>query len=244
MYLTNYICISIIQFFIHLGNPPSDGKELITMMFNKHHGKWYKNQTFTQTSNFYKNDTLIHTEIWYEAIQYPGKLTIKMGTKNGDKGMIYKNDIFYQFENGKLVKTMPRLHELMVLMGDVYFYEPRVTVHKLYELKIDLTIVREDVFNGIPVYIVGAKAGDTTSNQFWVDKETLCLLRYMGTNERYTQDIICDNYKTIDNYLVCSQIRFYINGMLYMTEDYSDIRFPEKLDASVFDEKKINKINW
>jgi len=41
----------------------------------------------------------------------------------------------------------------------------------------DLATLREDTWQGRPVYVVGAKAGDMHSPQFWIDKQRLYFVR-------------------------------------------------------------------
>jgi len=40
-------------------------------------------------------------------------------------------------------------------------------IEKLKGLKFDLSIEREETWQGRPVYVVGARAGDLHSAQFW-----------------------------------------------------------------------------
>ena len=60
---------------------------------------------------------------------------------------------------------------------DVYFQPVETTLEQLKKLKIDLLVLREDRWQDRPVYVVGAKAGDLRSPQFWIDKKNLYFVR-------------------------------------------------------------------
>jgi hypothetical protein len=66
-------------------------------------------------------------------------------------------------------------------------------IEKLKGLKFDLSTFHEDTWQGRPVYVVGAKAGDNHSAQFWIDKKNLYFVRMIrpaggdGTQTQETQ---------------------------------------------------------
>src|SRR2546425_7426706 len=69
---------------------------------------------------------------------------------------------------------------------------------RLERLKFDLATVHEDTWQGRPVYVVGAKAGDLRARQFWVDRERLVFVRLLEPGQRdtsRTSDIRFNKYQ-------------------------------------------------
>jgi hypothetical protein len=59
------------------------GTDVINAMYKKYDGgkKWYKHFSFTQDAIFYRNDSVIKTEVWHEIGSFPGYLAIKFDKK-------------------------------------------------------------------------------------------------------------------------------------------------------------------
>ena len=79
-------------------------------------------------------------------------------TKDGN-GILFTNYQIYVFKDGKVDSNRPYVHPLMVLGFDIYRLPQADVIEKLKGLKFDLSIFREDTWQGRPVYVVGAKAG-------------------------------------------------------------------------------------
>ena len=92
----------------------------------------------------------------------------------------FANDTLYSFKDGAQTNSRPFVHPLLVLGFDIYFMPLQDAIAKLKQLKFDLSILREDTWQGRPVYVVGAKAEDLHSSQFWIDKENLYFVRMLA----------------------------------------------------------------
>ena len=171
-----------------------NGEELVGAMHKKYAKKWYKTLTFVQKNTQFAPDGTPNpkTTIWYEAINAPGKLRIDYDPLEKGDGMLVADGMQHVFKNGKLTKSQAFIHPLLVLGFDVYLQPVKKTVSQLKELKFDLSVLREDTWQGRPVYVVGAKEGDLRSLQFWVDKENLYFVRSIetvGKNKDKAQEI-------------------------------------------------------
>src|SRR4030095_815538 len=94
-------------------------------------------------------------------------------------GILFANDNIYTFKEGRLENSRPLIHPLMLLAFDVYLLPVDQTIAKLKQLKFDLSLLREDTWQGRPVYVAGANNGDLHSAQFWIDKERLYFVRML-----------------------------------------------------------------
>ena len=139
---------------------------LIQAMRSKYAKSWYKTATFVQKTTTHNADGTTKVETWYEAMSLPGSLRIDFTPTKDGNGILFTNSQIYVFKNAKVDTTRPFVHPLMVLGFDIYGMSQGDAMNKLKGLKFDLSLFREDTWQGRPVYVVGAKAGDLHSPQF------------------------------------------------------------------------------
>src|ERR1700689_4503039 len=97
-----------------------NSEKVLKQMYDRYTGKWYHTFTFVQTTESYKNDSLVKTATWYEALLFPDKFRIDFGDlKNGD-AMIFASDSAYRFRNGVLVSAAPDPDDLTFLLGGLF----------------------------------------------------------------------------------------------------------------------------
>lgn len=130
----------------------------------------------------------------------------------------------------------------MVLGFDVYFNPPAKTVEQLTRLKMDMTILRQDKWQGRDVYVVGAKAGDLRSPQFWVDKKNLYFVRLIqpvGKDGKNVQEIEFNNYyKVKGGGWIAPNVVVLVDGKKVFQEDYYGVRTNVPVDENLFDLKQ------
>jgi outer membrane lipoprotein-sorting protein len=221
----------------------TNGEQLVTAMHKKYARKWYKTLTFVQKNTQYKPDGTTTNSIWYEAMSVPGKLRVDFDPLDKGDGIMFADGTQHSFKDGKLAKSTPLVHPLMVLGFDVYMQPVEKTVGQLKELKIDLSILHEEKLDGRDVYVVGAKQGDLRSTQFWVDKKNLYFVKMIetvGKNQDRVQEIQFNKYLQVKRGgWVSPEVVFLIDGKKYYMEEYSDIQTDVDLDAKLFDPQ-----NW
>lgn len=214
-------------------------EELLRAMQKRYAGKWYKNVTFTQKTTEYQPDGTGKSSIWYEAIAVPGKLRIDFDPIKDGNGILFVNDTVYDIKAGKVDKSQPLVHPLLLLGFDAYFLPIEQTMTKLKGLGFDLSVLREDTWQGRPVYVVGAKDGDLHSAQFWIDKENLYFVRMLrpaGKEKLKTSETQFNKYvKMKDGGWVAAEVIFMVDGKRVADEEYTDIRSNVALDDKLFD---------
>jgi len=221
----------------------TNGGQLVTAMHKKYAKKWYRTLTFVQKNTQYKPDGTRQNSIWYEAMSAPGKLRVDFDPLDTGGGILFADGMQHSFKDGKLTKSQPLVHPLMVLGFDVYLQPVEKTVSQLKELKIDLSVLHEDTWEGRVVYVVGAKQGDLRSTQFWVDKKNLYFVKMIetvGKNKDHVQEIQFNKYQQVKKGgWVAPEVLFIIDGKTSFMEEYSDIQTNVELDAKLFDTQ-----NW
>ncbi len=141
--------------------------QLVAAMQKKYAKSWYQTATFVQRTTNIDKDGNKKVETWFEALNVPGSLRIDFTPTKDGNGILFTNNQIYIFKNGKVDTNRPYVHPLMVLGFDIYGLPQVDVIEKLKGLKFDLSIFREDMWQGRPAYVVGAKQGDLHSPQFW-----------------------------------------------------------------------------
>jgi outer membrane lipoprotein-sorting protein len=217
------------------------GEELIAAMRKKYAKTWYKTTTFKQVTTDFEKDGTKKVAVWYEAISMPGRLRIDFDPVAAGNGILFANDNIYTFKSGKLENSRPLIHPLVLLAFDVYFLPVDQTVAKLKQLKFDLSILREDTWQGRSVYVVGARAGDTRAPQFWIDKQRLYFVRMFrpaGKDGTLTSETQFNKYERLGGGWMSPDVIFKIDGQITTTETYSEMRPDVKLEDDLFDPDK------
>lgn len=207
-------------------------------MHDRYAGKWYHNLTFEQKTTIFSPNGAQYVQNWVEAGSIPGKLRIDVipaGGTVGRDGFLFARDSVYRFSSGKLVSADTGRNELLTLGFDVYG-ESVATTERLLQLEgFDLAKLAEGTWEGRPVWIVGAAAGDTTTKQFWVDKERLLFVRLLESRGPALVDLRFGKYVAYGDAWVSEQVDQLVNGKPRIREEYSNVRVNVTLDPALFD---------
>lgn len=217
------------------------GDELIAAMFKKYDGKWYKTLTFVQKTITHKPDGTSTSETWYEAMTVPGKLRIDFADSKTGDGILFADGKIYSWRDGKATPGRPLVHPLMVLGFDVYGQPVATTVGQVKGLGIDLSSIHEEKWMGEDVYVVGAKQGDLNAPQFWVTKKNLLFVRLIqlaGREKKSVQETQFNKYVKAKGGWVSAEVKFFTDGKLTTTEEYSDIQAGMALNADLWNPEK------
>jgi len=220
----------------------STSEQLIQAMHDRYAKTWYKTLTFKQKTTTFQPDGTSKVSIWYESMAVPGKLRIDFDPVKDGNGILFANDTQYSFQNGAQTRSVPRVHSLLLLGFDVYMIEPATTLAKLKQIGFDLSVMREDTWQGRPAYVVGAKAGDLRSAQFWIDKENLYFVRSIQPSRdgSHISEILFNKYVKIGGGWVSPEVIFMTDGKTVTTEEYTDLKTGMKLDDKLFDPQHWN----
>jgi hypothetical protein len=224
------------------GGAPMTGRDLLRAMHDRYAGKWYHTLTFTQLNTATARDGKQTHSTWLEYAALPGRLRIEFLPADSGRGALYANDSQYVFRADTLARTDAFVHPLMVLGFDVYFDAVEKTAARLAGLKFDLSgPVREDTWDGRPVYVVGAKAGDLRTRQFWVDKERLVFVRLLEPAQQdsmQTNDIRFNKYQPAGPAWVSAEVAFLTDGKEVWLEQYTEIKTDVPLAPELFDARQ------
>jgi hypothetical protein len=199
---------------------------------------WYHTLTFKQRTTLVSPTTgRTTTQTWYEAALLPGRLRIDTDLP-ARNGVLFRRDSVYGFAGGKLASADTGTNELLVLGFDVYTQPAARSDAELRRLGFDLARFHEGTWQGRPVFVVGALRGDTTSKQFWVDRETLLFVRLLERTARGHSDIRFNKYVKLGKAWIATEVEQYVNGKLSLREEYSDVRGDVPLAEALFEPKQ------
>jgi len=221
--------------------------QLIQAMQKKYAKSWYKTATFVQKTTNIDKDGNRKVETWFEAMSLPGSLRIDFTPTKDGNGILFTNSLIYVFKNGKADSTRPFVHPLMVLGFDIYGMPENDVIEKLKGLKFDLSIFREDTWQGRPVYVVGAKAGDVHSAQFWIDKKNLYFVRMIrpaGKDGTQTQETQFNKYVKLGGGWMSPEVVFLVDNKVATIEEYSDLHANVNLPDKLFDPQSFATVHW
>ncbi|HXC06050.1 MAG TPA: hypothetical protein VNZ86_14935 [Bacteroidia bacterium] len=222
----------------------SNSTELLDAMLKKYTGKWCKTATFIQYT-YRPNDSLNKHMTWYEAVEYPDRLRIDFNSITKGNAALFRNDSAYRYRNGVLQDTRKDKHDMLLIMGGLYFRKKEDVVSRLAALNYNLDHFSENRFQNRPVYVLGAEQGDSVNNQIWVDKADLRVVRAISQlSGSDVLDMRVESSTRACGGFIESKLSFYINGKLDQYEEYVDVHTGIKIDPGVFDPTQFGKVHW
>ncbi|HEU4829996.1 MAG TPA: hypothetical protein VFT04_12445 [Gemmatimonadales bacterium] len=224
---------------------PTSGEELLEQMHATYSGTWYRTLTFVQRTSFPNRPA----ETWYEAGAIPGKLRIDIAPIDSMNATMYVGDSAYTFRRGRLVNSRKDRNLLMTLGFDVYGQPPATTAAQVAEQGVDLSRIQQGTWQGRPVWIVGAAAGDTTSSQFWVDAERMLFVRLIQkvtgqNNQGAMLDVEFNKYQRLSGGWIAPEVVIRINGREIMREEYRDMRADVDLPPDLYTTTEYRRPGW
>ena len=217
---------------------PADGRALLARMHDRYANRWFQTLAFVQRTTQTKPDGTSQVSTWYEAVRGT-RLRIDVGDPTVGNGALYTPDSLYVLRAGKVVRTMAEGNPFLPLIMGVYIQPLEQTVAQIAPLKVDLSRIRVQDWEGKPTYVVGSTSPtDTTSPQIWVEKDRLIVTRFlvplMPTPDKRVQDVRLENNVAVGDGWLATRVRMLDQGKPMQTEEYSDWRVNVPLPATFF----------
>lgn len=225
----------------------TDGESVVRAMFERYQDKWYHTLTFRQTTTMTRGTGMPSTQTWYEALSMPGRLRIDFGNLDAGNGLLFRNDSIYNFAAGKITSADTGFNPLLVLGFDVYAQPPEQTISILRHLGYQMSRMHTANLDGKSAYVVGASTTlDSTSKQFWIERDRLLFIRSREKNAAGQQsEIRFTDYVPSGNGWVARQVWQTIGGSPRLHEEYADIKSEVRLDSALFDPKQWGTVkHW
>ena len=166
---------------------PKSGVDVIARMHDAYVGKWYSTLHFTQRTDMRAANDSVTTQIWFETAKLPGRLRINRLTDDNQNVILYRVDSTYVRRNGAAFTARKGRNELLTLGFDIYADDVKHSADILTEAGYDLA-AKSAAARGRTGWCgyrkVAAAFGDSSTRQFWIDKERLVYVRSLEPNAR------------------------------------------------------------
>jgi len=235
--------LSLVLFFFLPFSPQKElnSTALLQKMYARYHGKWHSSLSFNQTTERYKNDSLIKSDTWYERIAYPDMLRIDIGGKESSNGIIFRKDSTYIFNNNKVTRLLKNENELIFFLGGLYFVPFDEVLAHFKALHYDLSRFHTSTWKGKPVYVIGADKDDEKVNQLWIDQNKMVPVRFIKYDNNTKEEGLFEDHIALKNAWSETKCEFYVNDKLLQVEKYHEVVPGGPLDGSIFDPNRIGK---
>jgi hypothetical protein len=214
---------------------------VLKMMYARYHNKWQKSLAFNQTTERYRNDSLVSTATWYEHIVYPNLLRIDFTSLSSGNGVIFRNDSSYRFQNNKITKASGTGNELIFFLGGLYFMPFDSVLTRFAALHYDLSKFHEDTWKGHAAYVLGANDATEKVNQLWIDKEALVAVRFIKYDGGIKEEGWFENHIYLNSGWSETLCSFFINDHKLQIEKYHDVVPGGPVDMGMFEPGEMGK---
>jgi hypothetical protein len=225
----------------------TDGASLIRAMHAKYADRWYKTITFHQTTALLQQAGQTTDQTWYVAVAGPGKQRIDYVNPDLGNGMIVRAESTYFFSNGRQVRVASGWNDLLLLTQDVYLQSPEITISVLRSMGYQLARFRTSSFDGRTAFVIGSNSvTDSSSKQFWVERERLVLVRVREKRaEGLFSDIRIGDFMAAGNGWIAKQTYQLQNGVPRLHQQISGVKADTPLDPDLFEPKVFSSVkHW
>ena len=142
------------------------------------------------------------------------------------------------FQGGKRVVSQNRVDIARLLAYDLFAQGIDSTVRWLDIARVRVGLTRRDEFAGRDVWVVGAREGDSTSVQFWVDADRWHVVRVIQRDPVSSSDIVDLRFSDFTDVLdipVPTRIQQYRNGKLEEEQRISEVAANPVVSSRSFD---------
>jgi hypothetical protein len=209
-------------------------------MHLKNAGRWYHNMTFVQTTEVYRNDSLIRKATWYETLNLPYDLRIDLDDPAKGNFVLYKKDSVYRFKNSSLQNVSADTNPFIFFIGGMY-YQPFDSVLQYLSAKgYDVKKGYRTTWEGNPAWVVGRNNEADSSNAIFIDLKNFWFLRIIEKDKGRTLDAHMNDHKRLAKGSTETRVDIYVNGKLAQVEKYDQISVDVSLDDNLFDPLKAS----
>jgi hypothetical protein len=163
-------------------------------------------------------------------------LRIDRGDASLGNTAIYTKDSTIAFQNGKRQGARGETNPFIFFLGGMYHLPVNDCIAKLYSDGYDLSKSYETTWKGKDAYVLGAdNVNDTASNQVWVDKKNLYVVRIVQKRGNNFLDVhLADHIKAGGGWSE-TFVEFFLKGKLIQTEKYMNVVADRPMSVKLFD---------
>lgn len=218
-----------------------EGTDVVRAMHDRYAGRWYRDLALVQTVRYHsappdgRPGGIDSVRVWYESIRLPGVVRSDMAPLDDGNSQLFASGSWHLFTADSLVSARPGLHPVLLLGFDVYVQPIEETLAGIQRFGIDPSPVREDEWEGRPVFVVGSADPDDDARQFWVDSELLLLRRLLWTSSGgVRREVRFDAYEPLGGGWIATELSFLRDGRTEVDERYDFWTIDVMFDPEIF----------
>jgi hypothetical protein len=213
---------------------PATGRDVVARMHAAYDGKWFSTLTFVQKTTVHRADGTTTEQTWYESVQAPKRLRIDIAPLADGNGSLNTPESVTVIRGGKVAAERPTGNPFLPFVVGIYTQPVDASMTELAHEKYDMSVVSPTTYRGRATWIVGARPGDVSVPQFWVDAERLIVTRALLPSGSSMLDVTLDDYQRAGGGWVAVRVAMSSNGAVRQLEEYSDVRADVPLDPALF----------
>lgn len=228
------------------------GESVVKAMFDRYTNRWFNTLTYTQNNQVFGSSGEITRSVWLTAVRKQDRATdprlmqtplpryqhrIDFAPLERREGTLFSQDTQYLVLGGVVSRVTPSVNPLFMLTHEVYSELPSLTVRRLRAGGINLDYVREDTWQGRPVWVVGTLSHELDVPQFWVDRNDLLLVRLIDRSgpDGGLVETRLSQYQRIGSSWIARVIEVRDGRRLLERQEIHQITGDQPLDSLLFD---------
>lgn len=210
----------------------NSGEEILRVMHKRYAKGPCRSYSFSQRNIHYKADTVAGSSVWHENIEFPDKFRIVFGKPEHGNKVVFRNDSSYHYRKNELLEARAYSNTLLLLLGGMYYRNFDDVKQRLKQAGYSLQAWNATHWSREEVLVAGAVAGDTLSNQIWVSRKDLRIVRILEKmSDGRIMDMRFESHQKWCGGLVETKVSFRRDGRLEQVEEYYNMKettsFPE-----------------
>jgi hypothetical protein len=216
---------------------PRSGLEVVGAMRRAHPSRALKSIAFNVATTEHRGS--VPRSILARAVaSLPGRYHVTSLPAARRTGVVRIEQRVAVFQGGKRVVSQNRVDIARLLAYDLFAQGIDSTVRWLDIARVRVGLTRRDEFGGRDVWVVGAREGDSTSAQFWVDADRWHIVRVIQRDPVSPSDIVDVRFSEFTEVLdipVPTRIQQYRNGKLEEEQRISEVAANPAVSSRSFD---------
>ena len=221
--------------------PDTAGEAMVRAMHARHSARFPRTLAVVQKTTF-GNGTV---ETWYKTTSLPGMMRIDIAPPTLGRTVLFRGDSVYTLDARTLRGGQRAPYRMLTLLRDIYVRDPAETITALRSTGFNLDLSHEDSWEGRQVLVIGAAAGDSTSRQFWVDRERLVVVRFREPLPNgMPLDARMADYRQVGGAWIEHEVTIRVNGQLVQTDIHAEVTPGVTLEPGLFETADRKQPAW
>jgi hypothetical protein len=219
--------------------PISSGLDVLRRVREAHDDSAPSLISFTQATTTYLASGGQLQQRWRIIVAPPLRMRsdyLPLTTRSGALQLGVQN---YSFQNGRRTSLQTQVNATLLLGFGAFAQAPESTMRHLDSLGVKSTVIRRDTAGGRPVWVIGAEAGDLTSDQLWVDAQRWIPIRLIDRETRGTRTTITDyrfsEFAEHGGVPIVTTLLIYRDQRLTVRYEHRDVRINPAVSDAAFD---------